>query len=401
MTAGLATRGRRLIAAAIAIIIGTAFLTTSLVVLATSQAGIEDAVAGGVRDADLVVSRDNDWLTIEERDAVEAVDGVSVTTGTSMAFLESEGSTLIGVNVPTGGIRLVDGALPVAEGEAAVTSDFGRSIGDTLSIPPLPGPDGEVGDPVQLTVVGVVDPGGMSQLTFSDGFMASDATLRVLDPSLAYRDLQLQVDRGSDAVAAREAITEAVPGATILTGPEAAEAAVNEMTGQTAVMAGILVGFGAVALITAAIVIANAFTITLAQRAGELALLRCVGGSTRQVRRLVLLEAVVLGVMASVVGVLVGIALSAGLLTLARALDVGMPLGTGLAITPISVLAPLAAGVVVTLLAALQPAARATRVSPLEALRPAGEAADRPRVAWWRLGLGLLLFTLGCALMVL
>lgn len=402
MTAGLAARGRRLIAAALAIIIGTAFLATSLIVIATAQRGLEDAVATGVRDADLVVEMDYSWLTTEQFDAVAAVDGVGRATGDASTYAERAGQYFAGVSVPAAGARLLEGAAPTAVGEIAVNpmaADNGVTVGDTLTLTGLEDQDGTVHE-LEATVVGVIDPGELSQLSYGEGFMASDATLRELDPWLGYRSAQVELAEGADQGTVRDALAAAVPEAEVRTGPEAAEARVAQLTGETAVLGAILLGFGAVALATAAIVIANTFTITLTQRTGELALLRCVGAAKTQVRRMVLLEALLLGVLASAVGVLVGVGAAWGLLAAGRTLDLGIPLGSGLALSALAVVLPLVVGTVVTVLASLQPATRATRVSPLAALRPTDTAGTGRRTGWVRLTLAVLLAGLGLAAML-
>lgn len=402
MTAGLAARGRRLLSAALAIIIGTAFLATSLIVLATAQRGLEDAVAAGVRDADLVVEMEYSWLTTEQYDAVVAVDGVGQTTGDASVYAEQGSQSFSGVSVATAGVTLLQGAIPAATGEVAVNrlaADNGVAVGDTLTLTGVEDEDGTV-NTVEATVVGIIDAGELSQLSFGDGFMATDATLRELDPWLGYASAQVQLAEGADEDAVRTALAEAVPEAQVRSGPEAAEARVAQLTGETAVLAAILLGFGAVALATAAIVIANTFTITLAQRTGELALLRCVGAAKSQVRRMVLLEALLLGVLASAVGVLVGLGAAWGLLAYGRTLDLGLPLGTGLEVTTLALVLPLAVGTVVTVLASLHPATRATRVSPLAALRPADAVGAGKRTGWVRLTLAVLLAGVGLAAML-
>ena len=402
MTAGLAGRGRRLISAALAIIIGTAFLATSLIVIATAQRGLEDAVATGVRDADLVVEMDYSWLTTEQFDAVATVDGVGRAIGDASTYAERDGQSFAGVSVPAAGARLLEGAVPTALGQIAVNpmaADHGVAVGDTLTLTGLEDEDGTAHD-LEATVVGVIDPGELSQLSYGEGFMATDATLRELDPWLGYRSAQVELAEGADQDTVRTALAAAVPEAEVRTGPEAAAARVAQLTGETAVLGAILLGFGAVALATAAIVIANTFTITLAQRTGELALLRCVGAAKTQVRRMVLLEALLLGVLASVVGVLVGVGAAWGMLAVGRTLDLGIPLGSGLAVTALAVVLPLVVGTVVTVLASLQPATRATRVSPLAALRPTDTAGKGRRAGWVRLALAVLLGGLGLAAML-
>ncbi|GAA4880461.1 ABC transporter permease [Serinicoccus chungangensis] len=403
MAAGLASRGRRLVSAAVAILIGVGFLTTSLVVVATAQAGLEEAVAGGLRDADLVVSgADDTWLEAEQVDRVSGTTGVDRVVADATVGVDRGSSFLVGTSVPAGGMTLLEGRMPTADDEATVNQALAGqvAVGDELTLTTRTA-EGAPGDPLTLTVVGVVDPGEVHTLSYNEGFIAADAALRKLDPGLSYQSAQVTVAGTATVDEVRDALAEAVPGGVIRTGSEAAAERVAGLTGQTFVLGSVLLGFGAVSLATAAIVIANTFTITLAQRTGELALLRCVGATRGQVRRSVLLEALVLGAAASVVGVGAGIGVAQLLLSLARGTDLGIPLGTGLEVGWLSLVVPVVVGVVITLLASWWPAGRATRVSPLAALRPSGEPADATRVSRVRVLLAVLLVAGGTVLMVL
>ena len=401
MTAGLASRGRRLLSAAVAIIIGVAFLTTSLAVLMSAKAGLEDAVGAGLRDSDLVVSGvDFRYLSTDDYDRVLASDGVAAVTGEATVYPERAADTMVlGASLPSTPVVLTEGRMPTADGEIlanAALVDAGHGVGSDLALT-TPTPEGKAA-PVTVRVVGVVQPAQMSEIAYGEGFFAQDATLRQIDPALSYRTVRVELEDGASADAVSQALTR--PETVVQTGPEAAEDRVSMMTGGTAVIGAMLLGFGAVALATAAIVIANTFTITLAQRTGELALLRCVGATKQQVRRSVLLEAVLLGLVASAVGVLLGLGAAWGLLQLGDRIDLGLPLTAGLVVSPLVVLVPLLVGTAVTLLASLWPAVRATRVSPLAALRPAGESSERTRISLGRAALALLLVAAGTALMV-
>src|SRR5699024_9160454 len=114
-----------------------------------------------------------------------------------------------------------------------------------------------------------------------------------------------------------------------------------------------------------AIVITNTFQVLVAQRTHTLALLRAVGATKRQVRRSVLTEALILGVIAGVSGLLLGTALAQGALWVLGAQDLPFAIPETVTITAAAVLVPVLTGALVTVLAALSPARAATVVSPL------------------------------------
>jgi putative ABC transport system permease protein len=139
-------------------------------------------------------------------------------------------------------------------------------------------------------------------------------------------------------------------------------------------------------------IISNTFAILVAQRTRELALLRAVGASRGQVLGSVLLEALVVGAVAAVLGLLGGIGLAAGITALLRGFGVDLPT-TSLVVAPKTILVALVVGLVVTVVAAVFPAIRATRVPPLAALRDV--AIDRGGASRLRLIGGVLLLLLG------
>jgi putative ABC transport system permease protein len=129
-----------------------------------------------------------------------------------------------------------------------------------------------------------------------------------------------------------------------------------------------LLAFGAIALFVGSFVIANSLSITIAQRTRELATLRTIGASRRQVRTSILVEAFVMGALASVVGILVGLGLGAGLFKLFDAVGFTLP-NNGIVLHTRTVVVALVVGILVTILASLRPAFRATRVPPIAAVR--------------------------------
>ncbi len=156
-----------------------------------------------------------------------------------------------------------------------------------------------------------------------------------------------------------------------------------------------LLAFGGIALFVGAFVIANSLSITIAQRTRELATLRTLGASRRQVRRSIMVEALVMGTLASVAGIFVGLGLGVGLFKLFDAVGFTLP-NNGLVLHTRTVVVALLVGIIVTLLASLRPAFRATRVPPISAVREGGTLPEG-RFARYRTPWSIALTVLGFA----
>ncbi|MFS8200662.1 ABC transporter permease [Streptomyces sp. CWNU-52B] len=156
-----------------------------------------------------------------------------------------------------------------------------------------------------------------------------------------------------------------------------------------------MLGFAGIAFLVGIFLIINTFSMLVAQRTREIGLMRAIGSSRKQVNRSVLVEALLLGVVGSVLGVAAGVGIAIGLMKLMSA--AGMNLSTAdLTVKTATPVIGLVLGVVVTVLAAYLPARRAGKVSPMAALRDAGTPADG-RAGWIRGTLGLLLTVAGGA----
>ncbi|MFJ8862125.1 ABC transporter permease [Streptomyces sp. NPDC102451] len=176
---------------------------------------------------------------------------------------------------------------------------------------------------------------------------------------------------------------------------EAADANKDSMGSFLDVMKYAMLGFAGIAFLVGIFLIVNTFSMLVAQRTREIGLMRAIGSSRKQVNRSVLVEAVLLGIVGSVLGVAAGIGLAVGLMKLMGA--VGMELSTrDLTIAWTTPAIGLALGIVVTVLAAYIPARRAGKVSPMAALRDAGTPADA-KSGWIRAGIGLVLTGAGAA----
>ncbi len=154
----------------------------------------------------------------------------------------------------------------------------------------------------------------------------------------------------------------------VRTGKEAAEQQAQDLADALGFIRTALLVFAGVALLVGGFLIFNTFTVTVAQRTKEFALLRVLGASRRQVLTSVLVETVAVGLFASALGVLLGIALAPALAAMLKAF--GLDLGTtGLVVKGGTVVIGMVIGLVATVVSGLVPARRATRVEPVTAMR--------------------------------
>ena len=138
----------------------------------------------------------------------------------------------------------------------------------------------------------------------------------------------------------------------------------------------VLLGFAGVALLVGIFLILNTFSIIVAQRTRELALMRAIGASRRQVIRSVLVEAVAIGLVASVLGLAAGIGVGALLAYVFGQFAGGLELA-GVGVPPVAVISSFAVGILITVVAAVLPAMRASRIPPIAAMQDVA-TPDRP-----------------------
>lgn len=398
--AGLRGHARRLGATALAIVLSVGFLATTLLALDAMERGVGQAVAGDVVERDLVLRPGEESLGVDEVEALRATDGLDVVAAPVQVYGTVDSAYVLATTAPTGpDVELLEGSLPTGPDQVVVSSTTDHAVGDVLTFQPydsfgesLPGAD--------LEVVGIMDLGGAPLYAWQDVLVVPEEVLRDWDPELSYAMVSLDL-AGLDEAEARSVVAEAAPGGTVLTGPEAADQLITQTTGGMDVLRPILLGFGAIAVATSALVIANTFAIVLAQRTRELALLRCVGATRGQVRRTVLLESLVLGVLAATVGVLIGVALTWGAALSLGEINLGTPITLQPGWDPVSLVVPWVVGVAVTAGAAWGPIRRATRVAPMAALQPAASPAVVSRPGLVRIASSVLLLGAGAALLVL
>jgi putative ABC transport system permease protein len=173
---------------------------------------------------------------------------------------------------------------------------------------------------------------------------------------------------------------------------------VAQLTGGTDQLSVILLVFALIALVVTGLVVVNTFAVVIAQRTRELALLRILGAKRKQIRSSVLIEALVIGILASILGVLLAVVLMFGLIQLLHVLVPEMSYAT-LALTPQGLAIPILVGVLMTVIAASLPARRAMKLAPLAALRPFDAASVKNRAGKARIIFGILFLLAGASLL--
>lgn len=381
---------RAMAATGLAVTLAVGFVVFVLGGTATARQFVEDSAAPRDRAASVIVSASlpssGDIVFPQEKDAatIRAVPGVAGVAVSRQAvltvrWLDGVLPSTVQTAPDVAGLTwytVVQGRAPAAAGEVLLDSRNAAELdvrpGSRLSVKALAGSP----QPAELTVSGLYrtrgpQPGDRTLLgreadvrAWSQGADGAEGAVSQVQ--------RIQVLAGPDTSPEQlvRAVRAAVPKLNVQTAADVVQSEVEDLTAQVDVLGRLVLGFTVIAMLVAAIVIANTFSILLAQRARELALLRCVGAGRRQLRWATQVEALLLGLVASGLGVLVGalglVAGCAGLSATVDRLDGLRPVLTGTAL-----LLPVFLGVVVTLLAAVLPTRQATRVAPLAALRPA------------------------------
>ena len=264
-------------------------------------------------------------------------------------------------------LSLTEGHWASAPGEVVIdkgtATNNGYAVGDRIGV--------SARGPVrQYTITGIARYGTVNSI--------GGATIAVFDVPTAQALLGKRGQYDTIFVAARKGVSSeqvvrdlrsVVPAtAQVKTGQQQADADSKATQDNSKFIQMFLLGFGFIALGVGAFVIFNTLSITLAQRIRELATLRTLGASRRQIKRSVLTEGLAIGVFASVVGLMLGLALAKGLNGLFQLFGIDLPHASTV-IEPRTIIVALSLGTIVTLIASLSPARRATRIAPIAAMR--------------------------------
>ncbi|WP_432485200.1 ABC transporter permease [Kineococcus esterisolvens] len=406
--AQLRAHAGRVLASCLAVVIAVAFVVATLVLNSSASASLLKAVGAPFVTSAAVVTAEAGTDPAAGTAALRtAAEPVSALPDVAQVFADREADVQVrlpgrsgssyaqaGAVTAPGPLRWEStsaGRLPEAPGEVAVSDRLGAAVGDVLDVERQPSGDADApATTTQVRVVGVVDLRGDPTAGLYGRLFATEDQLRQWGAADVSR-LRVAAAPGADGDQVAAAVAGAVTGGLVVrTGEEAAQDVASTFTGDAAALTTVLLVFGAVTVLVAGLVIANTFAVLLAQRTRELALLRCVGATRGQTARSVLLEAAVVGLLASLAGAAAGVGLAALVSRVAADADSPVPLDE-LRVPVHALVLGVALGTVVTVLAALAPARAATRVAPLAALRPLVAAPVRSRGGLLRLVAGLVL----------
>jgi putative ABC transport system permease protein len=390
---GLLGRKLRATLTAFAIVLGVAMISGAFVLTDTLGKSFDGIYADSYKATDAVIS---------SKQAIKTADGSTQTPAFSAGVLDKV------VSLP--GVRAAQGAI---EDESRLVGKNGKAIGNASegvaigvdptadqSLNPLRLVGGEwPHGPAQIAIdkatakkhhfaigqtVGAFGDGPVAKYTVSGivRFGSQDtlggATISVYDLATAQKLFDKVGKFDLIRVAAKDGVSDAalirqikpLLSETTQVKTAAAQATADSKDTQNGlnIFKYFLLGFGGIALFVGSFVIANTLAITVAQRMRELATLRTLGASRRQVLGSVVLESLAVGLIGSVIGLFLGLGIAVGLTTLLKATGIDLP-SNGLVFSTRTIVVSVGVGTLIALLASLRPAVRATRIEPIAAVR--------------------------------
>lgn len=414
----LFARKVRLLLTGLSIVLGVGFVAGTYVLTDTMTAAFDDIIVTGSEGLDVLVRAENAFDadfqgggTTEEResmqqtilDVVAGVDGVAAAYGDVIGFAQmvdpATGDPIGTFGPPTFGGSYSDiGAITIRQGsvpagpdqvmiDAGTAERYSIEVGERIEVL-FEGPPGE------FEVVGVAAYGETDSLL--------GATIALFDLHTAQARLGKVGQLDTVSVTAEEGVAptelQRRISAVLPEGVEAITSATYVSEQQDLVQEGLgffrtaLLVFAFVALFVGSFIIFNTFAIIVAQRTRELGLLRALGASSRQVMISVVVEASVIGLVASAIGVLVGVGIAIGLQALLSGIGLELP-GSATVIQIRTVVVSILVGTLITVIASVVPARRAARVAPIQALRATQDHLGRS--LRFRLISGLVVLALG------
>jgi putative ABC transport system permease protein len=420
---GLVSRKLRTALTALAIVIGVGFVAGTYLLTDSMNKAFDNVFATANAKIDVTVTPKEQFdnankvpLSADVLRDVQRVPGVAVAYG---SVSSGDGDTQAVIYIKDGRDPLVRGGAPMllvndAPPELSplnYVEGHGPQGPDEVALAKKTAEDGgfKLGDTVRLSGDGPAEGFRLVGLAkFGDEDSLAGSALAVVQTDVAQRLLGMEGEYSSIDVKAAGGVTPqeltrriaaTLPAKlyNVRTGEQEARTQAADLQDQLGFLRTFLLAFAGIALFVAAFLIVNTYSITVAQRMREFALLRMIGASRRQVLRAVLGEALVVGFTASVVGLLFGLAVAPALRGLFTLFDADLP-SEGLVLETRTVVVSLLIGTVVTVVAAVGPALRATRVPPIAALQDVA-SMTRGKSGRWRTPVAIVISLAGVALM--
>ncbi|KUM72055.1 ABC transporter permease [Streptomyces curacoi] len=379
----------RLLMTVLAVMLGVAFVSGTLVFADTLSGAFRNQSAKSYDDVAVAVTSHADSDNPEEEPGLsrKTLDKISAVAGVAGAYGRVEGfagvadpdGRLIGVGWSNKGSNFApgkDGKDPAY----TFTDGSGPVKDDQIALDKESAAKGEyqVGDRVRVATNGPVKEYTLSGVfTTEDGAVNAGGSLVLFDTAVAqkqylkpgyFQSATVTAAPGADDAKILDAVKPLLPDtAEAKTGQALADEQAQQIEEGMSSLKQVLLGFAGIALFVGIFLISNTFTMLVAQRTKEIALMRAVGASRKQITRSVLAEAAVVGLVASAIGFVLGIGLAVGLRSGMAAFGMKIPDGP-LILSATPVLASVGVGVLITMFAAWLPGRRAAKIPPVAAM---------------------------------
>jgi putative ABC transport system permease protein len=415
----LLARKLRLILSAMSIVLGVSFVSGAFVLTDTLGKVFDDLfttvnqnIAVDVRGekvSDVASQTSNvtrKQVPVSALEKVRSVEGVAEAHGSINGIaqiIDTDGKAVASNAAPNFGFFWVDSdrlnAAAISEGRAPAAPDeivinvalaerAGYQVGDTAPVL-------TEGPTKDFTIVGLATYDGKKSLAGETSiFFTEEAAHELLDRPDTYDEIVVAAEDGVGQEELRDRVAAVIPtGTEALTGTAYTEETTSDVKEGLGFFSTFLLVFAAIALFVGAFIIFNTFSMLVAQRTRELALMRALGASRAQVIRSVLLEAVVVGALSSLIGLIVGVGVAELLKAVFGWIGAELPDGPTVIATR-TIIVSFVVGILVTAVAAVMPARRASKIAPVAALREAA-TPDRSLVRQTIVGAVLLLLGAG------
>ena len=413
---GLMAHKVRLIATALSVLLGVAFMSGTQVLTSSISASFDKVFSDVYASIDVVVRSSNKvetpfgsqrtrisesvLPTVTGVPGVEAAEGqvvgqIKVLDKDNKPLVAAQGPPNFGLNWLTSsslnGWKVVDGVAPTQSSDilldAKTAKDGHYAVGDTVNVSVTKGVQ-------SFSLVGIAKFGKLDTWGGAQAALFTTSTIQALvgEPGM-YDWISIAGKDGESQQQLANTVSKAIPpGTEAITGKEFTAESQDAFQKIIGIFSTFLLVFALIALFVGSFIIYNTFSIIVAQRTKELALLRALGASRGQILRSIILEAFFVGLTASIIGVGCGVLLAIGLNKLMQTIGFSGP-DTPIVIPPVAVVVSLLVGTLITLVSAVFPARRAATVPPIAVMRDV--AVDRTGTSKRRVVTGLVLLAVG------